>query len=71
MCDGRTQLVPCGWNDPEGPRVMSFARLYLQTSRASLSDSDLGGSPGTLEAQGEREGEREGPGECRQLKGLN
>lgn len=50
---------------------MSLAWLYMQTFRASLSNTDLGGSPGTLVAQGEREGERKGPGECRQLKGLN
>lgn len=52
------QLVPCGWNDPEGPDIMSFAWLYVQTFQASLSNTDLRGSPGTLVAQGEREGKR-------------
>lgn len=65
------QLVPRGRNDPRGPDIMSIAWWYMQTFRASLSNTDLGGSPGTLVAQGEREGERKGPGECRQPKGLN
>lgn len=56
-------LVPCGRHDPEGPVIMSSVQSYMHTCRASLCRTR------TTEvvqarwvAQGERQGERKGPG---------